>query len=146
MAKALKLAALLLALWGAVTTYSAYTFIRDSVRITAKVIAVEELRGPPKPRQKIPLHVEFEVNGMKLRTETRMPMLGVIKEGDSIPLWVDPSNPQRVELADLANVFAAPLTYILFGAVGLFATMLYSSKSPPTSPMSTRPPAESSST
>lgn len=146
MGKVIKIATCLLALWGIVTTYQAYAFVQGSARVLGKVIAVEELRGPPKPRQKIPLHVEFELNGAVVRTETRMPMLGVLKQGDAIPLWVDRSNPQRVELADLANLFAAPLTYILFGTMGLLATALYSSKSPPTSPMSTRPPAESSST
>jgi len=146
MRKPMRIAAFFLVVWGAYSVYGAYRFVAESVRIRAKVVAVESLSGPPKPRQKIPVHVEFPFNNGTVRTETRMPMLGEIKAGDEVPLWVSPTNPQDARLAEVSSLFAAPLTYMVCGLVALIFTCGYSSKSPPTSPPSTSPPAESSST
>lgn len=137
---------LALLLWGCYSTWAAYLFVANAERITGTVVAVEALTGPPKPRQKIPIHVEFDLKGATIRTETRMPLLGAVHQGDQVPLWVNPSDPQDSRLAQPSSLFAAPLTYVVCGLIGAVLSLAYSSKSPPTSPMSTRPPAESSST
>jgi len=146
MRKILGFSAFLLFAWGLYSSYGAYRFVAESVRVTGKVIAVETLSGPPKPRQKIPVYVEFALNGGTIRTETRMPMLGSLRVGDDVPLWVSKEDPQDARLAEPSSPFAAPLTYTVCGLVALLLCVFYSSKSPPTSPRSLSPASESSST
>jgi hypothetical protein len=91
-------------------------FSRAAVLVEARVDAVEELRGPPKPRQKIPLHVSFRLsNGTEHRGVTHMPMLQVVSVGDRIRVLVDPSAPQDIRLSSWSELWAQPLTYLVCG-------------------------------
>jgi|694.fasta_scaffold14872_9 hypothetical protein len=117
--------ALFLSVFGAFKGWDAYQFVNSAVRIEGRVYAVEPLAGPPKPRQKIPVHVEYELNGRTERGETRMPMLGKLSVGDTVPLWVAPSDPARPVLAQPSAIFAGPLTYLVVGLLGLLLTLMY---------------------
>ena len=117
--------ALFLSVFGAYKGWEAYSFVSDALRIQGRVYAVETLSGPPKPRQKIPVHVEYELNGRLERGETRMPMLGKLSVGDTVPLWVTPTEPARPVLAQPSALFAGPLTYLSVGLLGLILTLLY---------------------
>jgi len=146
MKKILMLAGAVLGCSGAVLTAHHYRFLQTAHRVTGTVIAVEALPGPPKPREKIPLHVEYSIGGSTVRSVAQMPMLGTFAEGSQVPLWIDSQDQQRAMVASLASLFGRPLTYLAGGLVLFLVGLLYSSKSPPTSPMSSSAPAESSST
>ncbi len=95
-----------------------WQFFHRAVMVEATVVAVEELRGPPKPRQKIPLHVQFTLaDATDHRAVTHMPMLQVVAAGDRIRLLVDPTNPQSISLPLWSEVWAGPLTYLVCGAL-----------------------------
>lgn len=121
--------ALFLSVFGAYKGWEAYHFVDGALRLEGRVYAVEALAGPPKPRQKIPVHVEYELNGRTERGETRMPMLGKLSVGDSVPLWVSPSDPARPVLAQPSSLFAGPLTYLTVGLLGLILTLAYRRRS-----------------
>ena len=127
--------------------FKLYSFIKKAESVEALVMVIEELRGSPKPRQRTPLHVEYRLkNGSQYRSITHLPLLQRIEQGDTIKLWVDPLNPQDVRLPLLSEHLARPLTLIVIGLVLMIGAAFYSSKSPPTSPISSKAPAESSST
>ena len=117
--------ALFLFVFGAFKGWEAYSFVDAAIRVEGRVYAVEPLPGPPKPRQKIPVHVEYELNGRTERGETRMPMLGKLSVGDRVPLWVSESEPARPVLAQPSAIFAGPLTYFTVGLIGLILTLVY---------------------
>ena len=119
------LIALFLSVFGGFKGWEAYSFVSGAIRLEGRVYAVEVLSGPPKPRQKIPVHVEYEINGRVERGETRMPMLGKLSVGDPVPLWVSASDPSRPVLAQPSALFAGPLTYLVVGTLGLVLSMAY---------------------
>ena len=105
----------LVGVWQGVVTWH---FTQRAITVEATVDAVEELRGPPKPRQKIPLHISFRLpGGSEHRAVAQMPMLQVIAAGDRIRVLVDPQNPQRVVLPLLSEIWARSLTYLVCGAL-----------------------------
>lgn len=121
--------ALFLSVFGAVQSWEGYRFVSDAMRLQGKVYAVEVLRGSPKPRQKIPVHVEYELNGKVERAEISMPLLGSLAQGDSVPLWVSTTEPERALLAQPSALFAAPLTYLSVGILALVLSLLYRRRS-----------------
>lgn len=87
-----------------------------SIEILGRVDSVQELKGPPKPRQKVPLHLSYSTpDGLQHRGITHMPMLQKIEMGDSIRILVDPANPQDVRLPLWSELWAGPLTYVIGG-------------------------------
>lgn len=96
---------------------NAWRFIASAKQVTGRVYAVESLAGPPKPRQKIPVHVEYELDGRTERGETRMPMLGALKQGDLVPLWLSPSDPSHPVIAQPSTLLAKPITIVVVGLV-----------------------------
>jgi len=91
-------------------------FLSRAQPVTAKVTSVEVRPGPPKPTQNTPVHVKFTMpSGQEVSAITHMPLLRAVKDGDSIPLLVDPTNPQDVKLPYLSELWATPLAYLISG-------------------------------
>ncbi|MEY4701793.1 MAG: hypothetical protein RL326_1980 [Pseudomonadota bacterium] len=96
--------------------FESYTFVSRAIELPGVVDSVEELKGPPKPRQKVPLHVSYSLpDGTRHRVVTHMPMLQKIESGDTIRILVDRSNPQDVRLPLWSELWAGPLTYVVGG-------------------------------
>lgn len=94
------------------------SFLSRALPITATVTSVELRTGPPKPTQNTPVHVKFSLpNGEERSAITHLPLLQELKEGDTINVLVDPSNPQSVKLPLLSELWATPLAYLLSGTV-----------------------------
>ncbi len=91
-------------------------FISRAVQVGATVDSVQELPGPPKPRQKVPLHLSYVTpDGGTHRGVTHMPMLQRIEAGDTIRVLVDPGNPQDVRLPLWSEQWSGPSTYVIGG-------------------------------
>lgn len=126
--------------------FKLYSFIKRAESVEALVMVIEELRGSPKPRQRTPLHVEYRLkNGTQHQSITHLPLLQRIEKGDTVKIWVDPLNTQDVRLPLVSEHLARPLTLMVIGLVLMIGAAFYSSKSPPTSPISSRAPAAPSS-
>ena len=92
------------------------SFLSRAIPLTATVTSVETRPGPPKPTQNTPVHIRFTLpNGEERAAITNLPLLQALKEGDSLPILVDPSNPQFVKLPLLSELWATPLAYLLSG-------------------------------
>ncbi len=118
MARIIGLIGLLLCGLGVWQGVAQWQFLRRAVTVEATVVAIEELRGPPKPRQKIPLHVQFTLpDATDHRAVTHLPMLQVVAAGDHIRVLVDPDNPQDISWPLWSEVWARPLTYLVCGAL-----------------------------
>jgi hypothetical protein len=101
---------------GGVEAYKTADFQSHATEVVGSVIGVQELRGPPKPRQKTPLFVSYRrEDGSEVQTVTHLPMLQQIEQGDSIRLLVDPRNPQDARLPLWSELWARPLTYCIGG-------------------------------
>jgi len=99
MNRIIPLVAVLLLAIGIVQAFQTVSFSRKAIVVTATVSVVEERTGPPKPRQKTPLHVVYRLNdGQEYSAVTHLPMLQVIRQGDSIRLLVDPNHQSVVRL------------------------------------------------
>ncbi len=91
-------------------------FYSHAAEVIGVVTGVQELRGPPKPRQKTPLFVSYRLqDGSEVQAMTHLPMLQQIKQGDSIRLLVNPNQPQDVRLPLWSELWARPLTYLVGG-------------------------------
>lgn len=92
------------------------SFLSNAVPLTATVTTVELRTGPPKPTQNTPVHIRFTLpSGEERAGITNLPLLQVVKEGDLLPILVDPANPQVVRLPLLSELWATPLAYLLSG-------------------------------
>jgi hypothetical protein len=118
MNRIIPLVAVILLALGAAQALKTVSFTRNAVVVTATVAVVEERRGPPKPRQKTPLHVTYRSDdGQEHSAITHLPMLQEIRQGDSIRLLVDPAHPSVVKLPLWSELWARPLTYLIGGAL-----------------------------
>jgi hypothetical protein len=114
----LSLVAMVLLGMGLYESRSISSFLSTAITVQGTVVAVETRGGPPKPTQNTPVHVRFTLPSGDARTAiTRLPLLQKVKEGDSIYLLVDPSDPQDVRLPLLSELWARPLAYLLSGVV-----------------------------
>ncbi len=122
MNKIIVIVGLLLFLVGAVSAVQTVRFKKKAVEVIGSVLTVEELRGPPKPRQKTPLHVSYQfADGRQFSAVTHMPLLQAVKQGDQIRLLVDPSDPGTARLPLWSEMWARPLTYLIGGLLVLLA-------------------------
>ncbi|MEY4668515.1 MAG: hypothetical protein RL518_1214 [Pseudomonadota bacterium] len=118
MRKLLALVALVLLGMGLYESREVSSFLSRALTVQGTVITVETRTGPPKPTQNTPVHVRFALQSGETHTAiTRLPLLQKVKEGDSIFLLVDPSNPQDVRLPLLSELWARPLAYLVSGIV-----------------------------
>jgi hypothetical protein len=107
---------LLLCAFGGYLVLSTYLFVHRAITVEAEVVAVEERRGPPKPRSKVPLHVKYRLpDGTEHLSKTSMPLLQKVESGDRLQLLVDGARPEVVRLPLLSVLWATPLTVVLVG-------------------------------
>lgn len=113
-------------LWDGVSTYR---FINSAEKVSAEVLSIQELKGPPKPRQKTPVHIAFE-NGLgeKRSAITHLPMLYRVESGDRIEVLVDRSDAERVYLNLWSELWARPLTYSVGGALLVIVSIVLSQR------------------
>ncbi len=91
-------------------------FLQRAVTVEAEVVAVEELRGPPKPPSKVPLHLKYRLSdGSEHQSKTAMPLLQKVEPGDRVQILVDQSSPEFVRLPLLSVLWATPFTLVLIG-------------------------------
>lgn len=120
--RGLFLASLLSLATGFVWCYSTYSFLKSAKPVEATVVAIEYRQGPPKFRQSTPVHLRYTTNsGSEVQTVTHLPFLQSLSEGKVITVLANASDPQDVRLPLLSELFAVPLTYLLFGIIGVFA-------------------------
>lgn len=94
------------------------SYLERAIPISATVTSVETRPGPPKPKQNTPVHVKFVLpNGEERAAITSLPLMRSVKEGDSIQILVDPSNPQSIRLPLISELWARPLAYLISGLV-----------------------------
>jgi hypothetical protein len=112
----------LLFVFGVWSSLQTIRFTQRAVEVVGNVLVVEELRGPPKPRQKTPLHVSYQLaDGRQFNAVAHMPLLQEVKQGDQIRLLVDPAEPASAQLPLWSEMWARPLTYLLGGLLVLLA-------------------------
>lgn len=113
---------LLLFIAGAWSGMETFRFIQRAEAVLGRVLVVEELRGPPKPRQKTPLHVSYQfADGRQFDAVTHMPLLQQVKQGDEIRLLADPTAPDSVRLPLWSEMWARSLTYLIGGLLVMLA-------------------------
>jgi hypothetical protein len=101
--------------------YLTYDFLERAELKNARVTGVQELRGPPKPRQKTAVHIRYSAQvpdqseTKDLSAITQLPLLQEIKEGDQIRVLVDPRQPSVARLPLWSELWARPLTYFVGG-------------------------------
>lgn len=95
---------------------STYLFLNRAIAVEAEVVAVEERKGPPKPRSKTPLHLRYSLpNGGEHLSKTSMPLLQRVEVGDRVHVLVDSANPEVVILPLLSVLWATPITLCVVG-------------------------------
>jgi len=118
MSRMVSIIAVVLLAVGVWQSLAVYRFVTRASPVSATVIGVEVLRGPPKPRQRTPVRVAFSLpDGVKREAATHLPMLQVIKTGDIITVLVDPLHPERVALPLWSELWARSLTYMVGGVL-----------------------------
>ena len=116
MKKVVSIVGLSLCIAGLWTGASIFNFQKRAVVIIGTVTLVQELQGPPKPRQKTPLHVSYKMSdGSEHSAITHLPLLQEIRAGDKIRLLVDPQNPRNARSSLASELWALPLTYLVGG-------------------------------
>jgi hypothetical protein len=117
---------------GAAKTFEVYRFVQSASAVVATVVAVEERTGPPKPRQNTPLHVRYrDRDGQDVLATTHLPLLQVVKEGETVPLLVSSTNPQDVRLPLMSELWATALTYLVVGCFAVVVGVVFSTKQLP---------------
>jgi hypothetical protein len=97
-----------------------YSFVQRAHLAVGRVTSIEELRGPPKPRQRTPINVLYKGrSGQEESAVAHLPLLQNIKEGDEIRILVDPQQPQRARIPLWSELWARPLTYVVGGLLVL---------------------------
>jgi hypothetical protein len=129
MRKIIRCVGVLLLSYGLWKGYSMYAFVQSARPVSATVRSIEELKGPPKPRQKTPVHVDFiGKDGSQSSAITHLPMVYRVEIGDVIPILVDGSETAHVRLNLWSELWAASLTYTIGGALLLIVSVVLSQK------------------
>ena len=119
----------LLLSYGLWNGYSTYAFVQSARTVSATVRSIEEPKGPPKPRQKTPVHVEFvAADGSTSSAITHLPMVYRVEMGDVIPILVAKNQTAHVRLNLWSELWAASLTYTIGGALLLIVSVVLSQK------------------
>lgn len=106
-----------LGVWQGVSTYA---FLQSAGIVQGRVTGVQELRGPPKPRQKTPIHILYRnSNGEEVSAVAHLPMLQEIKQGDEIRVLIDPRHPSDARMPLWSELWARSLTYVIGGLLVL---------------------------
>lgn len=106
-----------------------YRFIHSAHRVAAEVVSIEEPTGPPKPRQKTPVHISYLNDRGEMRSAiTHLPMLYRVEPGDQIEILVDSSDSERVHLNLWSELWARPLTYTVGGLLLMMVSIVLSQR------------------
>jgi hypothetical protein len=101
---------------GAWQGWTTYSFLQRAEVVVARVLSIEEVRGPPKPRQKTPVNLLYKANdGTEQSAVAHLPLLQNIQQGDEIRILVDPQQPQNALMPLWSELWARPLTYLVGG-------------------------------
>lgn len=109
---------------GVYQSWNTYWFLQRAEVVVARVVSIQELRGPPKPRQRTPVNLLYKLSPItETVTEPQiehsamayLPLLQDIKQGDEIRILVDPSEPQVARMSLWSELWARPLTYLVGG-------------------------------
>lgn len=95
---------------------STYEFVQHAQSVKGRITGVQELRGPPKPRQKTPINLLYTTkDGLEVSAIAHLPLLQQIQTGDEIRILVDPRQPDIARLPLWSELWARPLTYLVGG-------------------------------
>lgn len=109
---------------------SVYLFLQGSVEVQATVSSIQELSGPPKPRQKTPIHLLYRApDGNEMSAIARLPLLYNIREGDQIRILIDPDSPSIARLPLWSELWSRSLAYIVGGFLVLLVGRVLRTKS-----------------
>jgi hypothetical protein len=101
---------------GVLQGWTTYSFVQHAEIVIARVASIEELRGPPKPRQKTPVNLLYKNrDGAEQSAVAHLPLLQNIQQGDEIRILVDPQQPQVARMPLWSELWARPLTYFVGG-------------------------------
>jgi len=121
--------AIILSLLGGFNGYQSWRFVNSAQNFSAVVTEVRELRGPPKPRQRTPVTLVYRTSkGESVSATATLPLLTIIKEGDQIPILVDPAAPTEAKLPLWSELWAKPLTYLISGSLLFIARFVLASR------------------
>lgn len=96
--------------------FATYSFLERADVVQARVTGVQELRGPPKPRQKTPVNLLYtNPQGEEVSAVGQLPLLQQIEPGDQINILVDPKRPTEARMPLWSELWARPLTYTIGG-------------------------------
>ena len=116
---------------GSLKCLEVFRFLQSAAPVVATVVSVEHRSGPPKPRQNTPLHVRYQSkDGQEVLAITHLPLLQVVKEGESVTVLASAADPQDVRLPLLSELWATPLTYLVVGCFALIVGAIFSAKQP----------------
>jgi hypothetical protein len=108
---------------------STYSFVKNAKTTTARVTGIQELRGPPKTRQKTPIHLAYTLDdGREHSAIAHLPLLQEIKVGDEIRILVDVSTPEDARLPLWSELWARTLAYLVGGTLLLVVARVLSAK------------------
>jgi hypothetical protein len=101
---------------GLLQGWTTYSFLQHAQVVIARVASIEELRGPPKPRQKTPVNLLYKgKDGLEQSAVAHLPLLQNIRRGDEIRILVDSKEPQVARLPLWSELWARSLTYLVGG-------------------------------
>jgi hypothetical protein len=103
---------------GLLQGWTTYSFLQHAQVVIARVASIEELRGPPKPRQKTPVNLLYKgKDGLEQSAVAHLPLLQNIRRGDEIRILVDSKEPQVARLPLWSELWARSLTYLVGGSL-----------------------------
>ena len=95
---------------------STYSFVKTAELIRGRVTGIQELRGPPKPRQKTPINLLYTTSdGREVSAVANLPLLQEIRTGDEIHVLIDPRQPELARMPLWSELWARTLTYLVGG-------------------------------
>jgi hypothetical protein len=104
--------------FGAWQGLAVYSFVKDATPVMATVTSIQELRGPPKPRQKTSVHLLYTTpQGEEQSAVATLPFLQRIQQGDRIQVLVAGDRPGEAKLPLWSELWARTLTYLVGGAL-----------------------------
>lgn len=129
MYKAISVVGLILVFVGFWQGAETYSFVNDARLIQARVVTIQELRGPPKPRQRTRMHLSYKLDdGKEYSAVAHLPLLQEIKAGDEIRVLVDSSKPELAKLPLWSELWARTLAYVVGGVLLLIVARVLSTR------------------
>ncbi len=100
---------------GLAVAASRLSFLARAQVVPATVVQGEVYQGPPKGPRSVPLYVQYTgPDGAVREGKTASPFLKKLEPGSKIDILVDDSEPPRIRLPMLSELWTVPLAF--FGA------------------------------